>query len=256
MKKTSFYSFIFIVFCIIISSCKQASKEATIVIATAANMQEAMQVLAKDFTQKTNIKCQLVTSSSGKLTAQIKAGAPYNILVSANMKYPEEIYASGLSKSAPKIYAYGKLVLWTANQKLAPSISLLKNDRISHIAIANPKTAPYGAATEEVLSFYNLNQSLKHKLVVGESISQTNQFIHSQAAEIGFTAMSTVTSEKLKNIGNWITIDSTIYSSIKQGIILINQDSESNKRAEEFYSYISSKEAQLILTKFGYSIHE
>lgn len=256
MIRSYFYSCILCFISVFTNSCKQDNKEKPIVIATAANMQEAMQLLTKDFTKKTGIQCQLVVSSSGKLTAQIKAGAPYNILVSANMKYPEEIYASGIAKTAPKIYAYGRLVLWSANSKINPSLSILKKDTIQHIAIANPKTAPYGVATEDVLLHHNLNESLKHKLVIGESISQTNQFINSQAAEIGFTSLSTVKSEKLKNKGHWIALDPVTYTPIAQGIIVINQDTEINKKAKEFYSYISSKEAQLSLTKFGYSIHE
>nr|WP_298503612.1 molybdate ABC transporter substrate-binding protein [uncultured Maribacter sp.] len=250
------YLFITVVFSILVFSCNQKNKENPIIIATAANMQEVMEFLITDFTKKTNIKCQLVVSSSGKLTAQIKAGAPYHILASANMKYPEEIYDSGLAIGIPKIYANGKLVLWTANTNITPSIALLKKDNIKHIAIANSKTAPYGAATKDVLEHYNLNEILKHKFVIGESISQTNQFVHSQAAEIGFTAMSTILSEKLENKGKWAAIDSTTYSPIKQGIVVIKQDLESNRKAKEFYAYISSKEAQLLLTKFGYSTHE
>lgn len=256
MIRSIFYSFIFCIINVFAISCEQDSNEKPIIIATAANMHEAMQALVKDFTKKTDIKCQLVISSSGKLTAQIKAGAPYNILVSANMKYPKEIYEAGYAVTPPKVYAYGRLVLWSANSKITPSISILKKDVIQHIAIANPKTAPYGKATEDVLSYYNLNELLKHKFVIGESISQTNQFINSQAAEIGFTAMSTITLEKLKNKGNWTSLDTTTYAPIKQGIIVINQDTKNNKKAKEFYSYISSKEAQLSLTKFGYSIHE
>ncbi|WP_291866819.1 molybdate ABC transporter substrate-binding protein [Maribacter sp.] len=256
MIRSFFYSCLFCIFSVFTISCKQDSNEKPILIATAANMQEAMQLLVEDFTKKTGIKCQLVVSSSGKLTAQIKAGAPYNILVSADMKYPEEIYKSGYAITPPKVYAYGKLVLWSANSKITPSISFLKKDAIQHIAIANPKTAPYGRATEDVLSYYNLKELLMHKFVIGESISQTNQFIHSQAAEIGFTAMSTITSEKIKKKGNWVALDTNTYRPIKQCVIVINKEAESNKKAKNFYSYLSSKEAQLTLTKFGYSIYE
>ena len=107
-------------------SCQENVKERPILIATSANMQEAMEILIENFTKNTNIDCELIVNSSGKLTAQIKAGAPYNIFASANIKYPKEIYDSGLALNPPKIYGYGSLVLWSTNPKIKPSISLLK----------------------------------------------------------------------------------------------------------------------------------
>ena len=113
-------------------------------IATAANMRFAMTALIDTFTIKTVIKCEIVVSSSGKLTAQISQGAPYDIFVSADMKYPKELYRQGIAKDTPQVYAYGKLVLWSTSGELKPDIEILSDKSVKRIALANPKTAPYG----------------------------------------------------------------------------------------------------------------
>lgn len=234
------------------SSCNQ-QKAPYLTIATAANMQFAMEELTTSFTNETGIKCETILSSSGKLTAQIKEGAPYDIFISANMKYPIELYNAGFTTQEPKIYALGKLVLWTMIDTLIPTIDLLFHKNIKHIATANPKTAPYGIPTEEVFNYYQLLDSIKHKLVYGENIAQTNQFITTKAAEIGFTAKSVVLSPFIKGKGIWIDIDERAYSPIKQGIVIIKNTSTSIDKKEKFYNFLFSKNGQEILNKYGYS---
>src|SRR5665213_3535065 len=141
---------------------KQAEKEKpTLNIAVAANMRFAMQEISKAFTNKTGIVCNLVISSSGKLMAQIKEGAPYDLFISADMKYPNELFKAGFASAQPKIYAYGKLVMWSMINGLKPSFDMLKNSKIIHIAIADPKTAPYGEAATEALKHYGIYESIK-----------------------------------------------------------------------------------------------
>lgn len=240
-----------IIICISLFACKQ-KQENHLNIAVAANMQYAIQRIVAEYTSQTGVKCNLIISSSGKLTAQIKEGAPYHVFVSANMKYPNELYQNNLTTSPPKVYAYGKLVLWTMIDSLTPSINLLKNKSISHIAVANPKTAPYGHASIETLKNYNLYQQLKHKLVFGESISQTNQFITSKSATIGFTSLSVVLSSAMKDKGNWVEIDESFYSPIKQGVVIIKQQNNQHTQASQFYNFLFSKTAKNILLKNGY----
>lgn len=196
----------------------------------------------------------MIVSSSGKLTGQITAGAPYDIFVSADMKYPEEIFEKGLSFEKPKVYAYGQLVLWTTTDSISPTLETLKQDHIQHIAVANPKTAPYGVAAMQVLDKYDLMNDLKEKLVYGESIAQTNQFITSKAAEIGFTAKSVVLSPTMKNQGNYTEIDEKAYDRIRQGIVRIKRTDAENKNTRIFYNFIFSPEAQQILKTNGYAI--
>ena len=225
-----------------------------ITIATAANMHFTMSELVKIFTQKTGIQCDLVINSSGKLTAQIQQGAPYDVFVAADMKYPNEIFNQGRSYAPPKVYAYGKLVLWSMIDNVQPSVALLTAKNIKHIAIANPKTAPYGIAAIDALKHHQKLKSIEHKLVYGESIGQVNQFINSKSVTVGFTALSVVLSSNIKGKGHWTAIDTTAYNPIQQGVILIKQKKENTTHAEKFYNFLFSNEAKSILEKFGYLV--
>ena len=222
-------------------------------IAVAANMQFAMEELKQAFVEDTGIDCETIIGSSGKLTAQIREGAPFDILVSADMKYPAELYKWQLTLEEPEIYAYGRLVLWSMVDNLEPDVDLLTSDEISHVALANPKTAPYGAAAVEVLQHYRIRKRLESKLVYGESIAQTNQFITSKAAEIGFTAKSVVLSPTINGRGKWLELEPDIYTPIAQGIVLLRHRKSQQANAQKFRDFLFSKKGKEILNKFGYS---
>lgn len=237
----------------LLASCRQKENN-KLKIAVAANMQFAMKDLSKSFTEETGIACDLIISSSGQLTAQIRSGAPYDVFVSADMKYPTELFTSGYTSNKPAIYAFGKLVIWSAIDSLEPSIGILKTPRIKHIAIANPATAPYGAAAIEVMKHFNVYEDLKNKLVYGESISQTNQFIISKAAEVGFTAKSVVLSFGMKGKGSWEDIEETNYSPIAQGVVVLKHSSSQQEDAMKFYNFLFSRQGKDILQNFGYAV--
>jgi len=229
-------------------SCYQEKNDnKNILIATAANMHPAIKELTKEFTQRTGIKCELIISSSGKLTAQIKEGAPYDVFIAANMKYPNEIFTSGLAT---------KLVLWTMIDDIDPTLDFLINEKIDYIALANPKTAPYGQAALEVLNAHTVIDSIQYKLVYGESIAQTNQFIISKAADLGFTAMSVVVAPEMKGKGKWIALDSDFYTPIQQGVVVVKHEKKVFDKAEKFYDFLFSNEAKQILINYGYSVDE
>lgn len=251
LKKNSPIIYIGLLF-FLLASCSQ-KKEDALVIATAANMQFAMQKLTSTFSKNTGIECQIIVSSSGKLTAQIKEGAPYDILVSADMKYPNQLFKEGFTHTKPSIYAYGKLILWTMDSETSPSFEILTQENITHIAVANPKTAPYGIAAKEVLLKEGFLPQIENKLVYGESIAQTNQFITTQAAEIGLTAMSVVLSPKMKEKGKWIAVDENSYTPISQGIVILKNNETKLRYSENFYNFLLSKEGQHILKTFGYA---
>ncbi|MEQ8421314.1 MAG: molybdate ABC transporter substrate-binding protein [Arenibacter algicola] len=234
----------------------QDNHDNKIIVATAANMESAMQALTIEYTHKTGVEFELIVGSSGKLTAQIMEGAPYDIFVAANMKYPEAVYAGGKAKNEPKVYAKGKLVLWSMVENTPVSIAALSDPVVEHIALANPKTAPYGVAAQEVLQHYGLNEILGAKLVFGESIGQTDQFIISRAAQIGFTALSTVLSPEMKGKGSWIPINPSLYSNINQGVVLVERKEDTNQYAQGFYDFLFSVEAKEILKEFGYLVDE
>lgn len=248
-----------IIFLLLASACREQSasstnQHSTITLAVAANMQFAMKKLTEAFHEKTGIHCDVAVSSSGKLTAQIKKGAPFDVFVSADMKYPNEIERAGLAATPARIYAYGKLVLWSMNDGLVPSLEALRNENIRHIALANPKTAPYGNAALETLKRHQLLDAVEHKLVYGESIAQTNQFITTQSAEMGFTAMSVVLSPEIQGQGQWIEIDRALYPLIEQGVVVVKQGGARESNARKFYDFLFSNEARQILETFGYAI--
>ena len=238
-------------FCALLLSCNPSPADG-LLIATAANMQFAIKPLMERFTQDTGIYCKSVLSSSGKLTAQIREGAPFDIFVSADMMYPMALYQSGFALNEPRIYAYGTLVLWTVRDGLQPTFETLTTDKIQHIAIANPKTAPYGVAAMEVLAQYDLYKSVKNKLVFGENIAQANQFITTQAAAIGFTAKSVVLSPNISQKGAWIDVPQTDYTPLAQGIVLLKNAEKKPRKAQQFYDFVLSAKGKEILRDFGY----
>ena len=147
----------------------------------------------------------------------------------------------------------GKLVLWSIKKGVNPSIDLLTDEKIKHIAIANPKTAPYGQAAVDALNHFDLLEKVEKKLVYGESISQTNQFIISGSAQIGFTAKSVVLSPKITGTGQWAPIDEKSYTPIAQGVVILKKDIPS-ENAEKFYSFLFSDHSKKILENFGYQV--
>lgn len=255
MKLYRVFGFLFLGAILMFTTCQRTPSE-KIVIATAANMQVPMEALTKRFTEKYGVHCELIIGSSGKLTAQIVEGAPYDIFVAANMKYPEMVHAEGKALDNPKVYAHGKLVLWSMSLETPVSIHALTEPHIRHIALANPKTAPYGTAALEVLHQYGLFEKVEHKLVYGESIAQTNQFITSEAAQIGFTALSTVLSPQMKGKGNWVEIEEGQYAPISQGVVQLKRERTNGKEVQDVYDFLFSGGAKEILKDFGYLMDE
>ena len=227
-----------------------------IIVAVAANVQFVIEDLQKEFESKNEIRLKIVTNSSGKLTAQIQSGAPFDVFLSADMKYPEALFASGHADSLPKVYAYGTLVIWTIkNLDLTKGLEMLTGGDIHKVAIANPQNAPYGTAAEEALKFYRIYEEVKPKLVYGRSVAQANQYILSGAAEAGFTSKSTVLSPGMKGRGQWTEIDSAAYSPIEQGAVILKHGRENHPDASEvFYNFLFSEAARQIFKNYGYRL--
>ncbi|MCF6331250.1 MAG: molybdate ABC transporter substrate-binding protein [Sulfurimonas sp.] len=226
----------------------------TINIAVAANVSYAMDSLIAEFNKiNPNTKVNVTLGSSGKLTAKIIHGAPYDIFMSANMKFPYAVYEKGLSVIEPKIYAYGSLAILSFKKRdLSKGIMLLKDENIKRIAIANPKTAPYGNASFEALKNAKILNKIKSKFIYGESISSTVSYTII-ATDIGIVAKSSLYSSKMtrfKKNENWIEIDSKLYTPIKQGIVII----KNTREVKEFYDFILSKSAKKIFKSYGYQV--
>jgi molybdate transport system substrate-binding protein len=226
----------------------------TITVAVAANVQYAFDDLQAAFKKETGHDIKPVYNSSGKFAAQIMNGAPFDVFLSADMEYPEKLHKEGFAAAAPQVYAYGALVLWTMKDvDLAQWQTLLAGPAIDKIAVANPKTAPYGRETMKALNRFKLDEALKAKLVFGESISQTNQYIHSRAADAGFTAKSVVASPEMKSQGKWIELPKDSYQPIAQGIVVLKHGQQTNPAlAQRFHDFVLSPTARAILARYGY----
>jgi molybdate transport system substrate-binding protein len=244
-----------LVFLLVLLACKSFAQK-TVTVAVAANARFAMKEIEKNFEKETGIHLELIINSSGKITAQVKEGAPFDIFLSADMQFPNALYKEGFTITQPEVYAYGSLVLWSMSKLEKGDIkNLLLSDEFDKIAIANPKMAPYGEAAIEVMNYYKIYKVVEPRIVNGESISQVNQYVLSGAAGLGFTAKSVVLSPEMKDKGYWIEIDTTSYSPIAQGVVLLKKSKEQNyKEAEQFYKYLFSEKAKSVFIKYGYSI--
>ncbi len=225
----------------------------TIRIAVAANVSYAMNDLKKEFNAMyPNIKVEVILGSSGKLTAQIINGAPYQLFMSANMSYPNRLYEDKIATTKPVVYAQGTLAMLSVKESnFKDGIFILNNKNIEKIAIANYKTAPYGLATKEALENTKLYKKLKHKFVYAESISQTVSYTM-HGADMGLIAKSSLFSPQMaqyKEYTHWIEVDSSLYTPIDQGIVILKN---ANAEVDAFYNFMLSKKAKNILKEYGY----
>ena len=227
----------------------------TINVALASNVTYAFDKLVLKFNETNpNIKINKTISSSGKLTSQIVASAPYDMFLSANMKYVNYLYEKKLCITKPIVYAKGTLsLLSTKKRDFSKGLEILNSPKIRRIAIANDKTAPYGYATKELLEKLKLYTKLKSKFIFGESIGQT-LFYTLSAVDIGFVATSSLKSKKLKHLKqniNYIKVPLKLYSPINQGLVILNK-AKGNNDVKKFYDFLQSKSAKKIFKEFGY----
>ena len=233
------------------------SKAGSITVAVAANVSYAINDLTEAFnTRYPDTKVKVTLGSSGKLTAQIKHGAPYDLFMAANMKYPKALYDEGVAVTKPVIYAQGGLAyLSSKKQDFTQGMSLLSSQKIDKIALANPKTAPYGKAAVEAMQNGGILKGVEKKLVYAETISQTVSYAMT-AADIGFIAKSSLYSPTMSHFKegvHWADVDTTLYTPIDQGIVVLKEGKE-NSEAIAFYDFIQSDEAKKIFRSFGYLV--
>lgn len=227
---------------------------AEIRVAVASNFKHTLQKLAADFKVKTGHDLVVSSASSGKLYAQIVHGAPYDVFLSADEKRADLLISEKIaSADSAHIYALGKLVL-VSNIKSEPDCKrILNSQALQHLAIANPDIAPYGLAARQVLDKLELWQQLRSRIVIGENISQTFQFVSTKNAEAGFIASSTLSMGKeIKYACLWeVPVD--LYSPIRQKMVLLEK-SRNKKLAWEFTKYMRSPEAKNIIKQMGYDV--
>ncbi len=242
---------------IFLTGCREEKgNDSTLRIAIASNLQYAVDSLVAKFEKDHEITCEVIPGSSGKLFAQIREGAPFDLFLSADMEYPESLFEEGRTLQKPEVFAYGALVLWTGRQDIKPSMEILTSDSVRHIAMANPRIAPFGRAAQETLVFYGQEEQVRDKLVYGESVAQANQFIQSGSAELGFTSLSIVMSPSQREHGRWIRIDTDAYHPLPHGAVLLKTGKQVKPGATQFYEYLFSRDGKKVLKNFGYSVHE
>lgn len=222
-------------------------------VAVAANFLAPMQAIASQFKAATGHEAVVVSGSTGKLFAQVQNGAPFEVFISADSKTPKKLAATGLALADTQFtYAKGKLALWSPKADAVKDESALKGD-FAHLAVANPKTAPYGAATMEVLAKLGLTDAVSGKIVEGENIGQTFQYVATGNAELGFVALSQIYKDgKLSKGSAWV-VPAEYYSPLTQDAILLKKG-ENNPAASALLTFLQGDQAKTIIQQYGYML--
>ncbi len=230
-----------------------SAKADEVVVAVASNFIKPMQRIAGDFKEQTGHEVKLSFGSSGKLLAQITHGAPFDIFLSADTDKVDRLIKHGLAVSdSSYIYAQGRLVLWSAAENfIDDSPNILQSDKFNYIALADAKLAPYGKAASEVMEALQLEKRLKDKLVTGENISQTYQFVQTGNAQLGFVALSQVNNKNANSKGSKWLIPSALHAPINQSAVILKR-AKDNPAAIELFAYLQKKTTQALIKSFGY----
>lgn len=226
----------------------------TVSVAVAANFTAPMQKIAAEFAKDTGHKAELSFGATGKFYAQISNGAPFGILLAADDTTPAKIAREGKGVADSRFtYAVGKLVLWSKQGGYVDAQgAVLKTGKFQHVAIANPKLAPYGLAAEQTLTQLGLLEQIKPKFVQGENIGQTYQFAATGNAELGFVALSQVMEDgKIKSGSAWL-VPSSMHEPIRQDAIVLNT-AKDNAAAKALMDYLRGDKARAIITSYGYA---
>ncbi|MDA8092714.1 MAG: molybdate ABC transporter substrate-binding protein [Betaproteobacteria bacterium] len=222
-------------------------------VAAAADFVPTLTVLAQGFEKATGNRVLISMGSTGKLYAQISNGAPFDVFLSADAKTPKRLVAEGFAVNGSRFtYAVGRLVLWSAlPAEVDAHGAVLARGGFSHLAIANPATAPYGAAARQVLAGLGLWHRLAGRIVDGENVGQTFQFVASGNAELGFVALAQVRAEAGAYHGSYWQVPQTLYRPLRQQAVLLTAGA-GNPAAVAFYRFLRSAPARSVIEAAGY----
>jgi molybdate transport system substrate-binding protein len=222
-------------------------------VAVAANFLAPMKQLAPRFEQASGHTLVLSSGSTGKFYAQIRNGAPFDVLLAADDETPARLMREG-DAVRTQTYAIGRLALWSADPaRLDGSDALLRRGAYTRLAIANPRLAPYGAAAMEVLEKLGLADPAKAKFVMGENIGQTHQFVASGNAEIGFVALSQIWRDGQLTSGSAWLVPPALYTPIRQDAALLKRG-ENNAAARAFLEFLKTPATQAMIRSYGYEL--
>jgi molybdate transport system substrate-binding protein len=228
--------------------------EEQVQVAVAANFVPPFKEIAAEFQKATGHTTQLSAGSSGKFYAQIKNGAPFEVFFSADDERPKLLEEEGLGVRGSRFtYAVGRLVLWSPDPQLVKGEETLRSDKFKHLAMANPKTAPYGTAAMQAMMKLNVWDQLQPKIVQGENQGQTSGFIDSGNAELGFLALSQVLDPALKGKGSRWDVPTSLHDPIAQDVVLLTKG-QHNPAAKALLDFVRGPQGLQIIERYGYDV--
>ena len=226
-----------------------------VLVAVAANFTTPMQKIAESFERETGNKVVLSFGATGSFYSQIKNGAPYQILLSADNETPRKLISEGFASANTQFtYATGQLVLWSAKEGYVDPVGqILKTHAFKRLSIANPKLAPYGLAAIETLKKLELLTDLQSKMIYADSIAQAYQWVASENAELGFVARSQVFQDgKISKGSAWI-VPSELHTPIQQDAVLL-KSAKDQEVAIALMNYLKGDKIKALIRSFGYDI--
>jgi molybdate transport system substrate-binding protein len=230
------------------------ARGAEVVVAVAANFVPPFNEIAAEFMKVTGHVVQSSSGSSGRFYTQIKNGAPFEVFFSADDERPKLLEDEGLGvKGSRFTYAVGRLVLWSQDPNLVKDEQILRDGTFQHLALANPKTAPYGVAAMQSMQKLGLWESLQSRLVMSENLSQTIGFIDSGNAELGFLARSQVMDPKITGKGSRWDVPENLHEPIKQDVVLLKKG-EKNPAAKALMEFMRGPQALSVIERYGYAL--
>ena len=226
-----------------------------VTVAVAANFTAPMQKIAQAFEQDTGHKAQLAFGATGKFYAQIKNGAPFAVLLAADDETPARLEKEGFAVAGTRFtYATGRLALWSKKANVVDDKGeVLCSNSFNKIAIADPKLAPYGIAAMDVIHKLGVQVNVAPKLVQGESIGQTYQFVSTENAQLGFVALSQISIDGRITQGSAWVVPQSMYAPLKQDAVLLNTGKD-NAAAHALLKYLQGDTAKAIITRYGYAL--
>ncbi|MES2879342.1 MAG: molybdate ABC transporter substrate-binding protein [Pseudomonadota bacterium] len=224
-------------------------------VAVAANFTAPMKQIAAEFEKDSGHKAVLAFGATGKFYAQISNGAPFEVLLAADEETPMKLEKELLAAPGTRFtYAIGKLVLWSAKEGYVDGQGdILKKGDFKHLALANPKTAPYGAAALEAMKKLGVLDNIQPKIVQGENIAQTHQFIATGNAELGFVALSQVFKDGKVSSGSAWMVPAKFYAPIRQDAVVLAKGRH-NPAATALVNYLKTDKARAIIKSYGYEL--
>ena len=226
-----------------------------ITVAAASDLQFAMPELVRSFERQNDGRVKVSYGSSGNFFSQIQNGAPFDVYFSADISYPQKLEAAGVTEPGTlRKYATGHLVIWVRNESsldLSEGLRILSDPSVKKIAIANPAHAPYGRAAVAALKSEQLYDQIASRLVFGENISQTAQFVETGNADAGLIALSLAIAPAMKAKGRYVEVPSAAYTAIEQACVVV-RNSRQKDLAKRFLDFATGAEGKKILSRFGF----